>query len=175
VLGLLPTDRPHVVRLYGSYLFPFGTELGGFFYGGSGTPMTTFVHTTQNAPVMVNGRGDMGRTPFLTRTDLLVAHEIRKFGEGRSLRLEFNAQNRFNQKTSTFLYNYYNRFNTASSAINLSSKSNPVDFTKAYNWQALLAATADAAKPTGALDPRYGHQDLFVPGFTGRFGVKFIF
>lgn len=173
--GLLPTDRPHVIRLYGSYLFPFGTEVGGFFYGGSGTPMTTFVNTTQNAPVMVNGRGDMGRTPFLTRTDLLIAHEIKKFGEGRSLRLEFNAQNLFNQKTSTFTYNYYNRYNTASSGINLSSKANPVDFTKAYDWRALLAATADASKPTGALDPRYGHQDLFVPGFTGRFGVKFIF
>ena len=38
--GRLATDRPHVVKLYGSYLFPFGTQIGAFFYGGSGTPVS---------------------------------------------------------------------------------------------------------------------------------------
>ena len=38
VLGRLATDRPHVVKLYGSYMLPFGTQVGAFFYGGSGTP-----------------------------------------------------------------------------------------------------------------------------------------
>ena len=41
VLGRLATDRPHVVKLYGAYTFPFGTQVGAFFYGGSGTPIST--------------------------------------------------------------------------------------------------------------------------------------
>ncbi len=40
VYGRLPTDRPHVVKVYGSYLFKFGTNLGLNFYGGSGTPIS---------------------------------------------------------------------------------------------------------------------------------------
>jgi hypothetical protein len=173
MLGRLPTDRPHVLRLYGSYLFPFGTELGGFFYGGSGTPMSTYVNTTQNAPVTVNGRGDMGRTPFLSRTDLLIAHEIKKFGEGRALRLEFNAQNLFNQKISTYTFNYYNRFRVNGSRMNLVT--NNTNFTKPYDWQALVAASADAKTAIGAKDPRYGKADFFTAGFSGRLGLKFIF
>ena len=45
VLGRLPTDRPHVVKLYGSYMAPFGTQFGVNFYGGSGTPLSTYVVT----------------------------------------------------------------------------------------------------------------------------------
>ena len=37
VLGRLATDRPHVVKLYGAYTFPFGTQIGANFYGGSRT------------------------------------------------------------------------------------------------------------------------------------------
>src|SRR5262249_31011018 len=43
VLGRLPTDRPHVVKLYGAYTFNFGTQIGANFYGGSGTPISTYV------------------------------------------------------------------------------------------------------------------------------------
>src|SRR6185369_176679 len=75
VLGRLATDRPHVVKLYGSYDFKFGTQIGAFFYGGSGTPMSSLVTSTNSADLLVNGRGDMGRTPVLTRTDLLLTHE----------------------------------------------------------------------------------------------------
>ena len=50
VLGRLATDRPDVAKLYGSYLLPFGTQVGGFFYAGSGTPMSTVVNTHQHDP-----------------------------------------------------------------------------------------------------------------------------
>ena len=39
--GRLGTDRPHALKLYGSYLFPWGTEVGGFFSASSGTPVST--------------------------------------------------------------------------------------------------------------------------------------
>ena len=66
VVGRLATDRPVVAKFYGSYMLPFGTQLGGFVYAGSGTPMSTVVNTLNTIPVLVEGRGDMGRTPFLS-------------------------------------------------------------------------------------------------------------
>ena len=74
--GRLATDRPHVLKLYGATVLPFGTEIGVNFYAGSGTPLTTYVNTLNGIEVMVNGRGDMGRTPVLSTTDLLVSHQI---------------------------------------------------------------------------------------------------
>ena len=100
VVGRLATDRPVVVKLYGSYTFPFGTQIGAFEYVGSGTPMSTYVNSTNQIPIIVNGRGDMGRTPMLSRTDLLVSHEFDAWAT-KKLRLELNVVNLFNQKTAT--------------------------------------------------------------------------
>jgi hypothetical protein len=86
--------------MYGAYQFGFGTQLGAFFYGGSGTPITTQVVGLDAYAPMVNGRGDMGRTPVLTRTDLLVSHEF-GLADRKRVRLELNIQNLFNQKTAT--------------------------------------------------------------------------
>ena len=57
---------------------------------------------------MVNGRGDMGRTPVLTRTDLLVSHEVTLAG-AKKLRFELNVINLFNQKTARHIFNGLNR------------------------------------------------------------------
>ncbi len=100
VVGRLATDRPHVVKLYGAYDFKFGTEVGAFFYGGSGTPISTYVNTLHQIPVFVDGRGSMGRTPILTQTDLVVTHTV-KIGEGKKLKFEFNAINLFNPELCT--------------------------------------------------------------------------
>jgi hypothetical protein len=51
------------VKLYGAYSLPFNTDVGLFFSGGSGTPISTYVNTTNQSEVFVSGRGDMGRTP----------------------------------------------------------------------------------------------------------------
>ena len=73
--GRLATDRPHVLKVYGSYMAPFGTQIGLNQYVGSGTPLTTDVRTLQTL-VFSEGRGDMGRTPMLSSTDLLLSHEL---------------------------------------------------------------------------------------------------
>ena len=98
VLGRLATDRPHVVKLYGAYDFPFGTQVGAFFYGGSGTPVYTYVTSTNSADLFVEGRNgwyengqvtDGKRTPKLYRTDLLLSHELALRGtEAPALRAE---------------------------------------------------------------------------------------
>ena len=77
VLGRLATDRPHAVKLYRSYLLPTGTQVGAFFYGASGTPVSRMVQTVNRIPIFVDGRGSLGRTPFLPQTDLLVSHELK--------------------------------------------------------------------------------------------------
>src|SRR6185503_5907808 len=83
VLGRLATDRPHAVKLYGAYDFKKGTQIGAFVYAASGTPMTTYVWSSNGIPLMVNGRGDMGRTPVLSRTDLLLTQELAMAGTKR--------------------------------------------------------------------------------------------
>lgn len=170
VQGRLATDRPHVVKLYGAYNFPFGTQLGLSFYGGSGTPVTTYVNTVNQTQVMVNGRGDMGRTPVLTRTDFLAAHDV-KMGGDRRLRLELNVLNMFNQQTARHIFNSLNRgagVARPSSSINLAS----VDLAKGYDYNALILASQDKAN---ALDPRYKKADLFSDGAQGQFLIKFQF
>jgi hypothetical protein len=173
VLGRLATDRPHVVKLYGAYQFNFGTQVGVFFYGGSGTPLTTQVVGKDQYAPMVNGRGDMGRTPILTRTDLLVSHEL-AMGPHRRLRFELNIQNLFNQKTATHLYNFLNKGGPAggstvdADAIDFSH----VNLAAGYDYNALILRSAEGAN---AYDPRYKMQDLFNPGLQGQFSVKFIF
>ncbi len=173
VLGRLATDRPHVVKLYGAYQFGVGTQVGAFFYGGSGTPISTQVVGQDFYAPLVNGRGDMGRTPILTRTDLLVSHEL-AFADRKRLRLELNVQNIFNQKTGTHIFNFLNKGAPAggqtrpANAIDYSE----VDLAAGYDYNALILATQEGRN---SYDPRYTMEDLFNPGLQGQFSVKFIF
>jgi hypothetical protein len=171
VLGRLATDRPHVVKLYGSYDFSFGTQIGAFFYGASGTPMSTYVTSTNGADLFVEGRGDMGRTDMLSRTDLMLSHEI-GVGGAKRLRFELNVLNLFDQKTSRHVFNFLNKGGIVpdrnSSFIDLSS----TDLTKGYDYNALIRSTTDGAN---AYDVRYGMDDLFEPGRRGYFTMKFLF
>jgi hypothetical protein len=181
--GRLETDRPHVMKVYGSYAMKWGTELGLRFYAGSGTPITTRVENLSQIPIMVNGRADAGRMPFLSQTDLLVSHQI-KVSETQKIRFEFNMSNLFNQKTPRYKQNIVTRYRDSSSAMDMSA----VNLLNGYDWKALLAQTeyaqdhARSSNPNSldptknwAVDPTYNKYDLFNDGFSGRFAVKFIF
>jgi len=176
VYGRLATDRPHVVKLYGGYTFPFGTTVAANFYGGSGTPLSTYVYATNGYGLFVNGRGDMGRTSALLRTDLLLSHEI-NLGGNKRLRAEFNVLNVFNRKVARYAWVWLNRTTPSiralsSSAIDLSD----TDLTQGYDYLAKLAATTDGQDPTrGYQDPRYGMGDIFDIGAQGYFTLRFIF
>jgi hypothetical protein len=175
VVGRLATDRPHVVKAYGAYQAPFGTQFGASFYGGSGTPVTTYVmstNTTGGVGSMVEGRGNLGRTPVLTRTDLLISQEVGVAG-AKKVRFELNVLNLFNQKTARHIFNGLNRGSGAggarpSAAIDLSG----TDLTKGYDYNALILKTTEGA---GAYDPRYKQADLFEQGLHAYATVKFLF
>jgi len=177
LFGRLPTDRPHVLKFYGAYSFNFGTEIGTFFRASSGTPVTTQVDSINQIPVYVEGRGDLGRTPTFSQTDLLVAHEF-KFGEAAKLRLEFNLINVFDQKTNLFTFDRFNQEELSDSiGMCLDRYCDPngvgVDLGSGFDWRAL--ATQASADGGVALDPRFGKAASFNPGFEGRFLIKFIF
>ena len=159
--------------MYGAYTLPFGTQLGAFFYAGSGTPISTVVNTLDLEPLLVNGRGDMGRTPMLTQTDLLVSHEL-SLSNRRKLRFELNVLNVFNQKTATHIFNFLNKGAPGGSntipadAIDMSQ----VNLAKGYDYRAMILQTADGMN---AFDPRCGRPDLWQTGAQGQFSVKFQF
>ena len=173
VYGRLATDRPHAVKLYGAYTTKWGTQLGALFYGASGTPVTTYLETKNTSGgegPMINGRGDLGRTPVLTRTDLLINHEI-PFGGSRRLRFELNVTNLFNQKTATYIFNSINRgagVNRPSSAADMAN----VNLVNGYDPNALILATPEGSF---ALDPRYKMPALFQTGTQAFFDIKYIF
>jgi len=171
VVGRLATDRPHALKMYGAYDFSSGTQIGAFFYAASGTPMSTLVTSTQSADLLVFGRGDMGRTPFLNRTDLMLSQEL-PVGGTKRMRFELNVTNLFNQKTARHVYNYVNKGgiipDRSSSYIDLSS----TDLSKGYNPDALIRSTTDGVN---AFDPRYKMDDLFNDGTQAYFTAKFLF
>jgi outer membrane receptor protein involved in Fe transport len=97
VYGVLNTDRPHAFKLFGA--FPLNWKGGETLFSlaqlaFSGTPRTSEIVAV--VPVLINGRNDLGRTPVFTQTDLLVAHSF-KLGEGKTLKLDANIINLFNQ------------------------------------------------------------------------------
>ena len=172
--GRLATDRPHVVKLYGSYALPFGTQVGAFVYAASGTPMSTVVNSRRLIePLLVEGRGDMGRTPFLSHTDLLVSHELRLQGR-QKLRLELNVINVFNQKTPTHIFNFLNKGAPGGSSTipaNAIDEAN-INLAKGYDYRALIQATQEGQR---SFDPRYGQADLWQTGAQGQFSLKWLF
>jgi Carboxypeptidase regulatory-like domain/TonB-dependent Receptor Plug Domain len=170
ILGRLATDRPHQLKLYGSYNLKFGTEIGAFFNASSGTPITTYAFTTDRIPVRVNGRGDLGRTPVLSQTDLLVSHSF-NVAEGKKLRFEANMYNLFNQKTARHIFNCVN-YDCINGQVASGMNVAGVNLFQGFNYNALIANSSNGQ---AAFDPRYKKEDLFNPGFAARFGAKFSF
>ena len=181
--GPLATDRPHVFKAYGAYNFKWGTTVSANYFAGSGTPLTTQLEDDYWDPIMVNNRGDMGRTPILSQTDLMVSHEF-KIKEGKSVRFEFNMLNLFNQKTVRHIDPLINRSREASAEISLSDE----NLLNGFDWQKLFSETAWAQDTELSTDPNsldplknysvsetYHKADVWNPPFSGRFGLKFIF
>ena len=102
VFGLLPTDRPHVVKVQATYDLPWGTTIGAFGIVESGLPMTSQISWT-GYPIYYAGRGDLGRLPVFKNMDLNVQHEFR-LGGNRRVMVAANISNLFDLKTVTDFY-----------------------------------------------------------------------
>jgi hypothetical protein len=179
--GPLATDRTHVIKLYGNYRFDFGTNVGLNFFAGSGTPVSKVVFDWTGVGPFVDGRGSLGRTPFLTNTDLFLSHDVKLGDSGRLVRLEFNAINVFNQKQARHIFDIVNRIGANGRSVNSSRiNTRTTNLFDGYDYNALLAQTPDAQKApsenaSGALDPRFGLADQWNPGFAARFSIRLLF
>ena len=107
--GLLATDRPIVLKAYGSYAFPFGLTLGGVFNFMNGTPRTTEWFVDQGAGYYPLGRNDLGRTPNLWFLNLYAEYNL-KLGKN-ALQFSVNVDNATNNDKGTW---YYTRINITS-------------------------------------------------------------
>ncbi len=108
--GVLATDRPHALKMFGSYTFDWknflsrldskganSTEIGASFIGLSGTPLSSRVQL-YGAYTFLNTRGDLGRTPMFTQTDFQLTHTIKLAADGRfALKFDVNLLNAFNE------------------------------------------------------------------------------
>src|SRR6266850_227717 len=114
--GPLPLDRPHQVKVYGSYVLDFGLTLSAGLNLGSGKPLTGLAAN----PVYQNGGeipltprgagfqtsdGFQTRTPFTTTLDGHASYSL-KVGARRSVVLVADVFNIFNRRTVTDVDNW---------------------------------------------------------------------
>jgi hypothetical protein len=101
--GPLATDRPHVFKYNGTYSLDWwnsktnSTDFTVFGFVESGIPITSFVDVF-GIPIPLTKRGDQGRTPKYSQTDLSITHRY-KFGSDNKYGIAFdvNVFNLFNQ------------------------------------------------------------------------------
>lgn len=149
---MLATDRPHTLKLFGSYNVDWwGTSTFGLSQiAYSGTPLSSEV--TYIVPVFYNGRGDLGRTDTLTQTDLFLSHVI-PLGGRMSLQLEASVINLFDQDA---IINRVTRINRNGSLSDVEALYNgTVDVVGSINPNGINPATG-RVYPSPNLNPIYG-------------------
>jgi hypothetical protein len=158
-IGKLATDRPHQVKLYGSYSFDWGLTVGFYSYAMSGTPQARHCAINNYGYFFPEGRFSDGRTPFLTRTDLYIEYNL-KLGSENALQFNVNVSNLFNQRTSLQKWPFYNLYSIY------------------LDDETLLAGfdyKEEVEKAGVQLDPRFMMPAWYTNGIDVRLGVKFIF
>jgi len=145
--GLLATDRPNQLKVQTTYDLPWRMLVGANYLLESGVPLSSVITQLGNGiSFFPYGRGDIGRTPVYSQTDLLLQQQIPVPGRLK-LSAGVNVTNLFDRDSaisaSTALYR---------DAFNLSNAS----FFAGFDPKAVVAAT-----PSIRLDPRYGLANAF--------------
>lgn len=181
--GRLATDRPHVLNAFGAYIFDWKgsksneTTLSFFTTAQSGTPVTSTVGF-YTASIFLK-RGDLGRTPTLTQTDLSFSHKV-KFGSDNKYSLVFdvNMLNAFDQKTITGYFVSVSAVTLTEGATSL-NLGTPANATNLYTSGQLLTAinTFLDGTPTALnrRDARYKQPNAYQNPRGIRFGFRFLF
>ena len=181
VYGLLPTDRPHYLKLQGTYDTPWGTNIGVFQQVMSGGPKSTTINLLGYSPTFVNGRGDLGRLPTTSQTDMALNHEFR-FGGTHRFGINLNIDNLFNQAgvlnvTTTPYRNNFTIPNSFKSSVTtpgvLSERDNYL-LNQGYNVEELVQVMRNAgtAQRENSL---YGKPSSFQGRRQFRVGFRYIF
>ncbi|MEJ7860238.1 MAG: TonB-dependent receptor [Pyrinomonadaceae bacterium] len=180
--GRLATDRPHVFNIYGAYIFDWvgsrtnSTEISAFQTLTSGTPQTTTIFGASTVtPQIFLERGDLGRSPAFSQTDLSVTHRYR-FGQDNRFTMAFdlNFLNLFDQATVTGIYTTMNPSSAPvnAAALGLSQVAYANGLTGGTQLDRILARIA--SQPDRS-DIRYKMPFLYQSPRTVRFGFRFLF
>lgn len=184
--GRLATDRPHVFNIYGAYIFDWrgsksnSTEVSAFQTVTSGTPQTTSIFGASTiTPQIFLKRGDLGRSPTFSQTDLNLTHRYRFGSDNRfTMAFDFNVLNLLDQDTIT---GYYPTINASAgggaNAANLAG-GNQANYVNGWTSGTLLPAiNAFINNPNrpDRLDNRYGQPQIYQGPRSVRFGFRLLF
>jgi len=161
VYGRLGTDRPHQLKAQLMYRFPFEMTVGLNQRVASGIPMSEEFQIQGGYPFFPNGRGNMGRTPVYSNTDLSLAQAIR-FGS-QAFEVQLTVLNLFDQDTVTRLDNT-RFFGSSTVPVNTNAF-----FNSNWDYDAYLAANPNA------VDPKFGLANQWQAPREVRLTVKFQF
>ena len=144
--GLLPNDRPHVLKLYGAYAFASGFSAGGFFTWQSGTPLSEFGATSLGWPYNIHlvNRGTYGRSPAIWDLNMRFAYVLPATplaGGSSRTRLLLDIFHLFGQRTGV-----------------------------AFDQQHYLAVDDSGNQVTE--NPNFGKATRYQPPMSMRFGIE---
>ena len=159
VIGPLGSDRTHQFKAQFIWGFDFGTFIGINQRYATGAPITTEYSVSPNLPFHPYGRGDLGRMPDLTQTDLFVSHEWR-LANDMGIQLSLNVTNLFDEDAMT---NYWESFLLDDIPIT------NAEFFAGFDPEALIAAN------NVRRDPRAGLPEDIQNRRLTRIGVKLTF
>jgi hypothetical protein len=161
VVGPLNTDRPHYLKLQGTYDLPWGTKVGINWYARSGAVFSKYITYQGYSWVFYDGRGTLGRAPTEQAADLLLQHDFR-LGPRARVNLNLNVSNLFDNDVATSIYALQYRDSFALTPIE--------SFFGGFDPVAVAAANS-RIRP----DARFGQQNLFLGRRDIRLGVRFTF
>jgi Carboxypeptidase regulatory-like domain/TonB-dependent Receptor Plug Domain len=193
--GKLATDRPHVVKFYGSYDFNWNERLGFgtgnstvfklFTSASSGTPLTSTA-TILGIPIPIRSRGDLGRSSTLTSTDFGLSHRY-KFGSDNRFELigDIDVLNVFNENNVLGIDTQKGGFNfdlrdpafgviTAAEAL-LPTAENLALARLQRNGAPVVLALFNNNDASILPNPLYQRANSFQAARTVRFGFRFRF
>ncbi|MEN6309924.1 MAG: hypothetical protein ABFD80_00130, partial [Acidobacteriota bacterium] len=160
--GVLPQDRSHYFKAYGSYTFPFGLTVGAAAHGRSGLPVSTRL-LVNNLYMYPEGFGDLGRLPFTAWADLYLEYALKIAGKYQAA-INLQVNNVTNTKTWQSMVTVANR--------------NSMTFTDG-EMLSILAGTYHAEWRDYLADywpnEQYGMHSTRFGTWSARLGLRFSF
>ncbi|MCW5961220.1 MAG: TonB-dependent receptor [Pyrinomonadaceae bacterium] len=188
--GRLATDRPHVFKAFGGYVFDWAdnlvnrTTVSAFTTVQSGTPLTTMYSLYGLQQSILFGRGDLGRTGTFSETDLMVSHQY-NFGQDNRFSLEpfivlhnlFDERNVLSRQTSISITDFRSTVLTQSGCTTCGSQ--PDVYNTIFNKDGIRQFVQNYLNARGVsssgIRNDYNASNLFQTGRSVRLGVKFSF
>ena len=145
--GLLPNDRPHVFKFFGSYIFNNGLSVGASFIYQSGTPKNEYGASWLSAEhlILLKPRGTIGRTPSLWDLNLRLTYSLKKL-----------IRSSFQPKLIIDVFHLFSQ-------------------RKALSYDQLHYMALDNVGNQIGLNPNYDQANLYQPPTTIRLGIEIDF